>query len=180
MRHIIQDHAGKEWTPTTGYLGEMNMKYCPECEAEYRDEIEICSDCSVPLITEEAYKKKEQEEEQLREELRIKEFVPVMVANNPFEAERVKAALEEGGIVVLVRTFEDTAYNGIYVAQKGWGYVEVPKTQKQAAEEIIRDLEQVFDEEAGDKELVMVCGACGKELREEATVCHHCGEPLDE
>ena len=154
------------------------MKFCPECEAEYRDEIGMCADCSVPLISEEQFRTRQQDEERIREDLRKKDFVPVMVANNPFEAETVREALEQEGIPVLLRTFEDTAYDGIYVAQKGWGYVEVPKGEKEAAEQIIRDLEKVFEEEA-DKDLVMVCGACGKELNEEDTLCPHCGEPLD-
>ena len=59
-----------------------------------------------------------------------KNLVPVKVAENAFEADRIRAALEQEGFTVLVRTFEDTAYDGIYVAQKGWGYIEVPELRK--------------------------------------------------
>jgi len=102
------------------------------------------------------------------------------VANNPFEAERIKEALEEEGIPVLLRTFEDTAYDGIYVAQKGWGYVEVPKNDKPVAEQVIQDLKTIFKEESSDQDLVMICGVCGKDVDEGDTVCPHCGEELDD
>ena len=49
----------------------------------------------------------------------------------------------------MVRTFEDTAYDGIYVAQKGWGYVEVPRDDQKRAERIVKELEQAFRQEEG-------------------------------
>ena len=123
------------------------MKYCPECEAEYRDEVQECADCEVPLVPAEALQLKRQKEQEAREKLRREEFVPVKVAESAFEADRIRAALEEEGFTVLVRTFEDTAYDGIYVAQKGWGYIEVPAEDKERAERIVNDLVRAFSEE---------------------------------
>jgi len=39
------------------------MKYCPECEAEYRDEIRECADCQIPLISDQAHQEKKQREQ---------------------------------------------------------------------------------------------------------------------
>lgn len=155
------------------------MKYCLECDAEYRDEIEQCSDCLAPLVPEEVYRRAQEEKEKLRETPRSETFVPVLVADNPFEADRAREALEQEGIPVLVRTFEDTAFNGIYVAQKGWGHVEVPSSKKALAQRILEELEDVFGTEGADSVLGMVCGTCGKEIEQDKDVCPHCGESLD-
>ena len=77
-------------------------------------------------------------------------FVPVKVAENAFEADRIRAGLEQEGFTVLVRTFEDTAYDGIYVAQKGWGYIEVPEDEKERAERLVEELDRAFSKEEGE------------------------------
>ena len=123
------------------------MKYCPECEAEYRDDVETCADCEVSLISDEAYSQRKHEEQEERESLAREDFVTAKVAENSFEADRIRSALEQEGIPVLVRTFQDTAYDGIYVSQKGWGYVEVPESMLSRAEQIVNDLSDAFPEE---------------------------------
>ena len=122
------------------------MKYCPDCEAEYRDDISICADCEIPLISSEEFSSMMKEEEQIRENLGSQDFIPIKVAENSFEADRLKATLEEAGIPVLVRLFEDTAYDGIYVAQQGWAHIEVPETEKKKAEKIIEEMDLAFPE----------------------------------
>jgi hypothetical protein len=126
------------------------MKYCPECEAEYREEIEECADCQIPLIKAHEYQARKREEQQERERLTREEFVPVKVAENAFEADRIRAVLEQEGFTVMVRSFHDTAYDGIYQAQKGWGYVEVPQDEKERAERIIEEIDQAFSDDDGE------------------------------
>jgi len=126
------------------------MKYCPECEAEYRDEIGECADCQIPLISAQAYQDSKQQEQEERDRLTKETFVPVKVAENAFEADRIRAGLEQEGLTVLVRTFEDTAYDGIYVAQKGWGYIEVPEDEKERAERLVEELDRAFSKEEGE------------------------------
>jgi hypothetical protein len=128
------------------------MKYCPECEYEYKDEVQACADCEVPLISEDEFQHRKTQEEQERASLSREEFVPVKVAENAFEADRVKEALEQEGIPVLVRTFQDTAYDGIYVSQKGWGYVEVPESEKARAEQIVMEVSRMFPESLNGEE----------------------------
>ena len=123
------------------------MRYCPECEAEYREEIEECSDCEVRLMTADEYRARKREEQEKRERLTKQEFVLVKVAESAFEADRIRDVLEQEGFTVMVRTFEDTAYDGIYVAQKGWGYVEVPRNEQEGAERIVAELDRAFSEE---------------------------------
>jgi len=120
------------------------MRYCPECEAEYVDDVEACADCERPLLSAEEFLARKQREREEQEALSREEFVPVKAAENAFEADRIREALEQAGIPVLLRTFHDTAYDGIFVAQKGWGYVEVPAPQKERAEKIVHELSGVF------------------------------------
>lgn len=124
------------------------MKYCPECEAEYTDVPESCSDCGVPLISADEFERRKARLEEEREALSREEFVSVKVAESAFEADRLRDALEQEGIPVLLRTFQDTAYDGIYVAQKGWGHVEVPESERARAERIVADLAGAFPEPA--------------------------------
>lgn len=126
------------------------MKYCPECDSEYREEIEECADCQIPLITAEEYQARKHQEQEERERLTREEFVPVKVAESAFEADRIRAVLEQEGFAVMVRSFHDTAYDGIYQAQKGWGAVEVPQNEKERAERVVNELEQAFSEGEGE------------------------------
>jgi predicted amidophosphoribosyltransferase len=153
------------------------MKYCPECEAEYEDGIDTCSDCLVNLISETEYRLRKDEERRSMETLRKADFVSVMIARNAFEADRLKVALEEEGIPVLIRTFLDTAYDGIYVAQKGWGRVEVPITEKERAERIVEDFVRAFPQEEEETEALQ-CASCGQKLEPEETRCSRCGAPV--
>ncbi len=125
------------------------MKYCPACDSEYRDDINECADCQSSLISEQAY----QEIRKEREELAKKVFVSVKVAANYFEADSIRSALEREGISVMIRTFHDTAYNGVYIPQKGWGSIEVPLPDKERAEQIIQEFTLAFpDEDFSDED----------------------------
>jgi hypothetical protein len=121
------------------------LKYCPRCAAEYRDESDSCFDCEDRLISEEEFLKRKEEEERFQEETKC--LVKVYTLKNRFEADLIKIELEKEGIPVLIRDFKDTAYDGIYIPQKGWGEVRVPEKKKERAKEIIGALEEAFEGE---------------------------------
>lgn len=121
------------------------MKYCPQCDAEYRDEIEACCDCEDHLISQEEFLARKGEEERFQEE--TKSLVKVYTLKDRFEADLIKIELEKEGIPVLIRDFKDTAYDGIFIPQKGWGEVRVPEKAKERAKEIINALEEAFEGE---------------------------------
>ncbi len=60
--------------------------------------------------------------------------------SNRFEADVIADALRQEGIPVLVRSFEETPYTGLFVPQKGWGRIMVPKAMADLAREIISGL----------------------------------------
>ena len=158
------------------------MKYCPECEAEYFDTVEICADCEVRLISEQEYHRIKEEEERLKEILKTETFVPILTVENQFQVDRVKEILVDSGIPVLIKEFHDTAYDGIYVQQKGWAYIEVPERFVQKARELAGHLGQDFEVpviEVDDDDTVLICSECGARVAMDDTVCPGCGEVLE-
>lgn len=64
-------------------------------------------------------------------------FVTVHTLSNRFEADMLTQALEQENIPVLVRGFEETAYDGLFIKQKGWGWLQVPEDFEATAREVI-------------------------------------------
>lgn len=157
------------------------MRYCPQCGAEYHDEIEVCYDCEERLITHGEFQKREEEEKKFRED--TKSLVKVCTLKNRFEADIIKDELEKESIPVLIRSFRDTAYDGIYMPQKGWGEVRVPEKDKEKATEIIAILEKSFEEgvaSISESEELVYCPNCEREISLESKLCPHCKETLKE
>jgi len=124
------------------------MKYCPNCEIEYLDTIEECADCKTRLIGEEALKKLLAEREREAREV----FVKIATVDNKFEADVLTNTLKKECIPVMVRSFHDTAYDGIYIPQKGWGIILVPAENKDKAEEIIAAVKNTITEDTEQSE----------------------------
>ncbi len=77
-------------------------------------------------------------------------WVKAGVVENRFEGDRISQSLQDAGIPFMVKSFLDTAYNGLYVPQKGWGMVLVPETFLEEAEKVIREVKNGFEEEEED------------------------------
>jgi hypothetical protein len=75
------------------------------------------------------------------------QYVKVHTLSNRFEADVIADALRREGIPVLVRSFEETPYAGLFVPQRGWGRIMVPKGMADLSREIISGL---VEEERGE------------------------------
>jgi hypothetical protein len=62
-----------------------------------------------------------------------RDLVHVHTVENRFEADLLVQALEQERIPVLLRCFEETAYDGLFVAQMGWGALLVPADREWVA-----------------------------------------------
>ncbi len=71
------------------------------------------------------------------------EYVKVHTLSDRFEADVIADALQREGIPVLVRQFTETAYSNIFVSQKGWGWIMVPKELADQAREIMAELSEM-------------------------------------
>jgi hypothetical protein len=70
----------------------------------------------------------------------------VHTLTNRFEADLLMDALERDGIPALLRSFEETPYDGLFVMQRGWGQILVPGDQVERAKQIIQPLVQDLTE----------------------------------
>jgi hypothetical protein len=66
-------------------------------------------------------------------------FVKVHTVENRFEADQIGEVLKQEGIRFWIKSYMDTAYDGIYVTSKGWGAVWVVAEREDEARSIIDD-----------------------------------------
>ncbi len=79
------------------------------------------------------------------------DWVKAGVVENRFEGDRVSQALREAEIPFMIKSFLDTAYDGLYIPQKGWGIVMVPKELHEEAERLVKEVQESFRKEAKDE-----------------------------
>lgn len=58
---------------------------------------------------------------------------------NDAEADAIKSVLKDHGIFAEIRSFHDTAYDGLFQAQYGWGVIRVSEEDFAEAKRIIEE-----------------------------------------
>jgi hypothetical protein len=76
----------------------------------------------------------------------MEEFKTILVLENEIEAQLLDSILTERDIPHFIKTYHDSAYDGIYQSQKGWGRLESPEEYKQEIMEIYASLPVNADE----------------------------------
>jgi hypothetical protein len=66
----------------------------------------------------------------------------IAVLDNEVQAELVDSVLSERNIPHLMRSYHDSALDGIYQAKSGWGHVEAPETCRDEILAIIDDIKR--------------------------------------
>jgi len=66
-------------------------------------------------------------------------FVKLCNTTSEIEALSIKALLEDEGIECIVRSYQDTAYNGIYTLLKGWGDILVREEDLERATKLLKE-----------------------------------------
>ena len=79
------------------------------------------------------------------------QWVKAGTVENRFEGDRISQALHEAGIPFLIKSFLDTAYDGLYIPQKGWGVVMVSEKNREEAEKLISEVKKTFVKEEEDE-----------------------------
>jgi hypothetical protein len=64
-------------------------------------------------------------------------YIKITGLENIVEAQLMESILKDKGIPHRIRSFHDTAYDGLFQFQKGWGEVFAPPEVKQEILEII-------------------------------------------
>lgn len=65
--------------------------------------------------------------------------VKILTFNNEIEARLLEGLLKERGIPNIVRSYHDSAYDGLFQTQSSWGHLE-------AAEENRNEIMTIYDE----------------------------------
>jgi len=70
----------------------------------------------------------------------VNDYVRVTVLENEIEARLVESILQERDIPHRMVSYHDTAYDGLFQTQKGWGDIRVPEPFFEVVRQIIADL----------------------------------------
>ena len=72
-------------------------------------------------------------------------FVKIADIENSIEAQVLESVLEERDIPFRLRSFYDTAYDGLFQFQQGWGEIYAPEERKEEILEIIEGIKKDKD-----------------------------------
>lgn len=67
-------------------------------------------------------------------------FVKIVSLDNVIEAQLMDSVLNEQAIPHMLRSYHDTAYDGLFQVQKGWGEVRAPEAFREAIQEILQSI----------------------------------------
>lgn len=66
----------------------------------------------------------------------VDKTVKILVLNNEIEARLLDALLDEKGIPHLIRSYHDSALDGLWQVKSGWGHLQAPEEYKEEILEI--------------------------------------------
>jgi len=69
--------------------------------------------------------------------------------DNRFQADLLTDALDKAEIPFLIREYKDTAYDGLFVSQKGWGTVMVSEDRLDEARRILEEFKGAWADHQG-------------------------------
>lgn len=70
----------------------------------------------------------------------MQSYVKVATLDNEIEARLLGSILEERNIPHMLNSYHDTAYDGLFQTQKGWGDIRAPREAEQEILEILQDI----------------------------------------
>ena len=76
----------------------------------------------------------------------MEDYKKIAVLDDEFEAGLLESILSERVIPHRMRSYHDTAYDGLFQTQKGWGYVAAPEQYEEEVTEILADLREAAEE----------------------------------
>ena len=72
----------------------------------------------------------------------MENYKKIAILDNQFEAQMLESILKERGIPHLLKSYYDTAFDGLYQTQKGWGHISSPDQYSKAIKDILSDLKK--------------------------------------
>jgi hypothetical protein len=78
------------------------------------------------------------------------DFKKVAVLDNQTEAKLMESVLNERGIPHIIKSYYDSAYDGLFQAQKGWGHIAAEEEHKEEIKAILNELRNMDPSEYED------------------------------
>ena len=75
----------------------------------------------------------------------MEDYKKIAVLEDDIEAGLLDSVLNERDIPHRMRSYHDTALDGLFQVQKGWGYVAAPEQHEAEVMEILADLRKGAD-----------------------------------
>ena len=107
-------------------------------------------DLSLPQTVREGKDADSTSEEATESSFDQSDMVRIHTVANRFEADLLMQALSEECIPTMLRRFEETAYDGLFVTQMGWGAILVPGDYEGEARSLIEKVLESIDENPPD------------------------------
>ena len=70
----------------------------------------------------------------------MEDYIKVATLDNEIEARLLESILNERDIPHWLRSYHDTAYDGLFQTQKGWGTINAPESYEDEIAEILSDV----------------------------------------
>jgi hypothetical protein len=77
----------------------------------------------------------------------MEDFIKVVTLENNHEADLMDAILNEKNIPHHIESYYDTAFDGLYQTQKGWGRLSAPESYHKEIMEIISELREEVEKD---------------------------------
>ncbi len=74
-------------------------------------------------------------------------YVKVDILESEIEAQLLDSILNERNIPHHIQSYHDTAYNGLFQTQKGWGYVSCPRLWSVKIGLILSEIRQLAEQD---------------------------------
>lgn len=70
----------------------------------------------------------------------MEDYIKAVTLDNEIEAGLIESILKQRGIPHRMRSYHDTAYDGLFQTQKGWGCINAPESYREEIREILSDV----------------------------------------
>jgi hypothetical protein len=69
-------------------------------------------------------------------------YITILTLENEIEKQVLASILDQEGIPYAVHSYYDSAYDGLWQAQNGWGRIEAPAQYKERILSLYRDMKK--------------------------------------
>ena len=73
-------------------------------------------------------------------QLKNQKFIKIINLDNAIEAQLIQSILDQHQLPYRIRSFYDTAYDGLFQVQKGWGELTAPEPYREEILDIVKEI----------------------------------------